>query len=813
MNGCRASSDASRQLSPNQTSLLSLIPLPSIVVSESQQAVIAHLVAFMNRIGSRLLREVWRNWFLPNSSRCRRVSQKSGISHPAWPVESRVLLTAAPQATVDSYTVNQYQTLNTVATLPTVTHIHFGGSGFIGQGRTYDFTDHISAFSSPGVVRVQYSNLMQAEPSWWNFEFAAPTGEVLAPGVYLNATRYPYNAPGPGLDVSGDGRGSNTAKGSFTIHSISFYPSGELRSFSASFEHYSEGNAKSRTTGTVEYQVPGNGILGVLANDSDADHDPLSAVLVTGPQHGALTLRADGSFAYTPDRTYFGPDSFTYKANDGTLNSATTTVSLVVTAVPPVANSDTYEVEKNVKFTPPLASGLLSNDFDPGGYPLTAQLVAQPQHGTVSLRSDGTFDYKPAQNYLGPDSFTYKANNGTQISNTTTVNLTVKLFNHAPTLSDQVMVIAENSPAGTIVGTLTGHDGDAGQQLTYWIISSSAPGAVTIDANSGQIIVNDRSAFNYEEHSSISLTVMVSDNGDPSLSATATVTLNLTDLLELGYLPNEGRFGVFGTAADEVITVDKAQGVIRFIVGEIITNVPFKPENIRRIEIYGGGGNDWLKLDASLGTAMQGVLAGGDGNDVLISGVGPDILDGGQGIDEAVYIQATKSTRVSLALTSFQDTGGAGRDLLLSVENLTGSKFSDALTGDANNNTLVGEVGNDTLIGGGGADQLQGDSGNDSISGGAGNDTLIGGAGNDTLYGNDGIDTVSYADANSSVNVNLANKKAAGGAGKDKLDTLENVVGSKFNDQINGNSSVNILDGGLGVDQIVGGPEDTILNP
>ena len=57
---------------------------------------------------------------------------------------------------------------------------------------------------------------------------------------------------------------------------------------------------------------------GVLGNDTDVDGDPLTAVLVTGPTHGTLTLNADGSFTYTPAANYNGTDSFTYRANDGT---------------------------------------------------------------------------------------------------------------------------------------------------------------------------------------------------------------------------------------------------------------------------------------------------------------------------------------------------------------------------------------------------------------------------------------------------------------------------------------------------------------
>src|SRR5206468_12630714 len=61
--------------------------------------------------------------------------------------------------------------------------------------------------------------------------------------------------------------------------------------------------------------------------------NPVTAVLVTGPSHGTLTLNPDGSFVYTPDPNYNGTDSFTYKANDGTTNSPVATVTLTVRAV------------------------------------------------------------------------------------------------------------------------------------------------------------------------------------------------------------------------------------------------------------------------------------------------------------------------------------------------------------------------------------------------------------------------------------------------------------------------------------------------
>ncbi|MCC7283000.1 MAG: tandem-95 repeat protein, partial [Acetobacteraceae bacterium] len=77
----------------------------------------------------------------------------------------------------------------------------------------------------------------------------------------------------------------------------------------------------------------------VLVNDTDPENDPLTAMLVNGPQHGQLVLNLDGSFAYTPDAGFVGHDSFGYMADDGSAQSGTATVSLNVTAPPPVGGA------------------------------------------------------------------------------------------------------------------------------------------------------------------------------------------------------------------------------------------------------------------------------------------------------------------------------------------------------------------------------------------------------------------------------------------------------------------------------------------
>ena len=144
-------------------------------------------------------------------------------------------------------------------------------------------------------------------------------------------------------------------------------------------------------------------------------------------------LNADGSFTYTPAANYHGPDSFTYKANDGTVDSNVATVSITVNPVndAPVADDDSYSTAEDTALTVP-APGVLGNDTDVENDTLTAVLVTGPSHGAVTLNADGSFSYTPGLNYNGSDSFTYKANDGAADSNVATVSITVDPVNDAP---------------------------------------------------------------------------------------------------------------------------------------------------------------------------------------------------------------------------------------------------------------------------------------------------------------------------------------------------------------------------------------------
>lgn len=152
------------------------------------------------------------------------------------------------------------------------------------------------------------------------------------------------------------------------------------------------------------------GAPGVLANDDSNSSSPLTAVLVDPPDNGTVNLRANGSFDYTPANGFTGPDSFTYRADNG-LPSNLATVSITVTGVPPTARNDRFSTDLDETLVVP-APGVLANDTNPGNAPLKAVLVQPPIAGTLTLRADGSFDYTPELELGTTDQFTYVATNG-----------------------------------------------------------------------------------------------------------------------------------------------------------------------------------------------------------------------------------------------------------------------------------------------------------------------------------------------------------------------------------------------------------------
>ena len=260
----------------------------------------------------------------------------------------------------------------------------------------------------------------------------------------------------------------------------------------------------------------------------------------------------------------------------------------------------------------------------------------------------------------------------------------------------------------------------------------------------------------------------------------------------------------------ERVYVELDSGIARYghAEGDVISNV----ENI-----IGSDHSDWL-----MGDGGSNYLIGNDGHDTLIGTGGNDILDGGVGHDIVNYSWSPAAVTVNLEAGTGKG-GHAEGDIILEIEEVTGSdyddklignEFPDRLNGGDGDDELRGNGGRDRLNGGGGADKLwggdnwdtlNGGDGADRLDGGAGQDNLTGGDGPDMIYGGDDLDTIYYRGSPVGVIVNLKNGTGERGHAEGDIFTdIEYVTGSEFGDVLIGDDRYNRLTGGDGEDELYG---------
>jgi len=291
---------------------------------------------------------------------------------------------------------------------------------------------------------------------------------------------------------------------------------------------------------------------GILLNDSDVDGDALSAVLVTGVTNGTLSLNADGSFTYMPNPDYYGPDGFTYRANDGALDSGVATVA--ITVMPdvdePVAVNDAYTTIEDATLVISVP-GVLANDSDADGDALMAVLVNTVAHGTLALNANGSFSYTPSLNYTGVDTFTYRASDGGLSSPIATVTITVTPTNDAPVAVNDTHTIDEDTALTIAAPGVLGNDGDVdGDALTAVLVAQPTNGVLSLNADGSFAY---RPNTNY--HGLDAFTYRASDGRLESGIAVVTITVNpIND-------PPVAADDFYTTAEDTMLTIT-APGVL-----------------------------------------------------------------------------------------------------------------------------------------------------------------------------------------------------------------------------------------------------------
>jgi VCBS repeat-containing protein len=307
-----------------------------------------------------------------------------------------------------------------------------------------------------------------------------------------------------------------------------------------------------------------------------------------------------GDEPWTPSTLDVGRDDYFEARIPGCQDLAT---NGWLTGGAPTAVDDAYATDEDAPLSV-AAPGVLGNDTDPDGDTLAAALVSGPSHGTLTLNPDGSFTYTPDANYNGPDSFAYRATDGSLDSNTATVSLTVSAVNDAPTVA---VAAGGGCGADDRSGTLN---------LTVADVDNPAAGLTLTGASSNQALVPEANlSFGgagadraltasavRRRTGAATITVTVSDGSAPGAVA---ITLRAA---------GSGNDEVAGTAGSDVLLGQSGDDSLAGLGG---------------IDLLCGGSGD----DALAGGDGDDTMSGGSGNDALTGGGGDDTMSGDSGND------------------------------------------------------------------------------------------------------------------------------------------------------------------------------------
>ena len=457
--------------------------------------------------------------------------------------------------------------------------------------------------------------------------------------------------------------------------------------------------AVADTGSTNEDTVLTVAAAGVLANDTDVDIETLSVVSVNGvtanvgstitlASGAKLTVNSDGSFSYNPNGKFEAldtgestTDSFTYVANDGTVDSGSAaTVTITINGVndAPVANADTGSTDENSVLNV-AAAGVLANDTDVDVEAITVSKVngSAANVGTeitltsgakLTANANGSYSYNPNGKFESlddtestTDSFTYVANDGTVDSNSATVTITINGVNDAPVAIDDTATTAEDTAKTFTQADLKGNDtdvDDTNAELSVTAVSNPVNGTVVLNMD-GTVTFTPAADYN----GSASFDYTLSDG-----TATDTGTVNIT----VSQVNDAGTFGgnTSGTGAEDTAAIT---GTLTFTDSKDGATAP-------NFTVTGKATNGSASIDSTTGKWSYTPDADYNGADSFTVSVMDD--------DGNVETQV-----ISLTVTQVNDAGTFGGDLTgegPGNATLTGTvTFTDTADGDSTPDFMV----------------------------------------------------------------------------------------------------------------------------
>lgn len=356
---------------------------------------------------------------------------------------------------------------------------------------------------------------------------------------------------------------------------------------------------------------------GVLANDTDPDTgDALEAVLVSGPSHAdSFTMNADGSFSYAPKSNFNGEDYFTYKANDGKIDSEIATVSITVTAVNDAPGftkgaDQTVNEDAGAQSLTGWAKDISAGPSDESGQQVSFGVTNDnnalfTSAGQPAISSDGTLTYTPAKDANGTATVTVRAtdngstaNGGADTSAAQTFRITVKAVNDAPTVTVVAGSASQSACLSDTTGRLTLKLSDVDSNLSD-LKPSVAGSSDTKLVPKSNVVFGGSGGTRTATISTV-----------PGRTGTSTVTITISDGQASSSVPVTVKAG--GNGNDTLLGTSGADLLL------------------------GQNGDDALG-----GAGASDVLCGVNGNDRLSGGTGPDTFDGGPGTDTATDYSTT----------------------------------------------------------------------------------------------------------------------------------------------------------------------------
>ena len=277
-------------------------------------------------------------------------------------------------------------------------------------------------------------------------------------------------------------------------------------------------------------------VEGVLANDSDPHGRRLQAQLRTPPQQGGtVVLQGDGSFTYTPAQDFAGNDTFTYDVFDTAdpdrrVSDVPVTIEVLRINDPPVALPDRFVTPVDTALLID-APGVLANDTDVEANPLEAFLSRQAGHGRVALATSGGFLYQPDPGFVGLDSFTYQASDGSSPSRPGQVTIEVTAARPAPRANDDGYSTGVDEVLVVAAPGLLANDAGAGPDTLV--------AHLDVGAEAGTVDVQPDGGFTYTPPPGFGgldrFTYVASDGNADSAPATVTIVVGpAADAFTLG---------------------------------------------------------------------------------------------------------------------------------------------------------------------------------------------------------------------------------------------------------------------------------------